>query len=966
VDVQTPDTINEQKDKSQERRDARRRHLEWLGIEDGQLIELQTLAPVKDGLGFVAFTTSIGKAIALADDLTTPERFNAERRRPIEYQGVYIVPNAHVDAMQYMIANDEWWPTPKGLTTDDRIAYRRAFYLDLDTKRPNDLPISATDAELKATLLRARAIIGDIKDELSAVGIETPAHVIGMMMSGNGVQAWFRLGNLPNTPALSDTIKRLLAVWSVLFDAPEAHVDTSVFDPKRIAPICGTPKRKASNTKERPHRFVTFTGSSTPRALTSDELAKLLESYEARLTPEQAAAVEKLGAASDGGAVVAGPQQAARRAAEDRGDALGAVNKVPIREVGARLGLDSDKPICPGCGSGGGSDVAYLDGLGANVLNCKHARCATRPNRTPVDLVAKVAFGCDSIKGTKGLVPKVLAWFETNFAVKAASKKKSGILDSILASEDDDVALGGGAATDETTATSDTETGSFAYTDDGNALMFVTAFVDKVIYVEEHETFYVWDGTHWEKDPARDRVIALMRTLARRMFEVALKIEDDAARGLAVTHARKSQSERSIKAAVNLAKTDDRIRIDADVLDSNPDLLVVENGTLDLSCRPPKLRDHDPKDYLTKVVGIAYDEHATCPEFEKAVAATSADPEVVAFRWRRFASYLDGHPDQYIVIAWGLPGTGKSTVHEEIATVLGPHARKVPKSIFETTHHEQHPADIATLEGKRFVYGAEIKPYLNVDRINELTGDATVSARGMRENWRDIAHTWKMTFYTNKKPVIRADAQNGIWRRTIFDPWTVKIAAPRDPDVVKATFKKERAGILARLVRMYAEYQEKGLAPPASIMAATNKFKADQDRFRAFFEKHTDTTDKTAVTPFADLWKRLVTWKDAHDPDMKISKKGFALDLDARGIVGAVTEDKAKTDIRIGIKLLDVTTAIDASGVHALPIDEEMEVERLLDEAGGGGSHSRVSLGGLDEMSDDEWARNRERLLEAV
>jgi hypothetical protein len=45
------------------------------------------------------------------------------------------------------------------------------------------------------------------------------------------------------------------------------------------------------------------------------------------------------------------------------------------------------------------------------------------------------------------------------------------------------------------------------------------------------------------------------------------------------------------------------------------------------------------------MVAVDYDENATCPEFEKAVAATSNDPEVVAFRWRRFASYLDGHLD---------------------------------------------------------------------------------------------------------------------------------------------------------------------------------------------------------------------------------------------------------------------------------------------------------------------------------
>jgi len=248
VDVQTPEIAT---DKSQQRRAARRHHLAWLGIAHGQLIELQTLAPAKDGVGHVAFTTSVEKALDLAESTSIPDRYNPERLRPFEYQGVYAVFNAHVEGMQYMIANDAWAPTPKGLTTDERIAYRRAFYLDLDTHRPNALPISATDVEVKATILRAKVVRADIKGELAAIGIENPADVIGVMMSGNGVQDWFRLDNIPSTPELTKTIKHLLMVWSALFDTPDVHVDTSVFDPKRIGPLGAAPQARHVQGLER-------------------------------------------------------------------------------------------------------------------------------------------------------------------------------------------------------------------------------------------------------------------------------------------------------------------------------------------------------------------------------------------------------------------------------------------------------------------------------------------------------------------------------------------------------------------------------------------------------------------------------------------------------------------------------------------------------------------------------------------
>src|SRR5690606_5260384 len=150
----------------------------------------------------------------------------------------------------------------------------------------------------------------------------------------------------------------------------------------------GTPKKKG--VKKELYRHVTFDGANNPRRLTVDELQALVGYYRRMLTAEQRAAVAKtLGLR---------PARPPSRACSggSRHGGLAACNQVPIREVAARLGIDPDKPVCPACGSGGsGSDVAFLDEL--NLLNCKHNRCSGRPNRTPVDLVAKVAFGCDNL-----------------------------------------------------------------------------------------------------------------------------------------------------------------------------------------------------------------------------------------------------------------------------------------------------------------------------------------------------------------------------------------------------------------------------------------------------------------------------------------------------------------------------------------------------------------------------------------
>src|SRR5208282_5766793 len=96
------------------------------------------------------------------------------RYRPetIDAQGIYIVPNAHVEGMESMLAGgrDRWQVNVGDVTRDDRISHRRAFYIDGDTRRVNNLPISATQAELERTLERGGAILADVLERLASIG----------------------------------------------------------------------------------------------------------------------------------------------------------------------------------------------------------------------------------------------------------------------------------------------------------------------------------------------------------------------------------------------------------------------------------------------------------------------------------------------------------------------------------------------------------------------------------------------------------------------------------------------------------------------------------------------------------------------------------------------------------------------------------------------------------------------------
>jgi hypothetical protein len=342
---------------------------------------------------------------------------------PITYQGLYLVGNRLVGRMDEVVVPGVWAPMGEGVITDPRIRARRFLYLDLDTQRteadgtPISLPVSATKDELRATIARSVWVRADIIGALGAIGVDRSVDVIATVMSGNGTQLWLALDELAETPELRDLVKELLALWSVFYDHTSSHVDTSVFDPKRIAPLAGTPKRKGVRSEL--HRRVTFMGATSPRRLSLDELKSLVMSYRQRLSPEQAGAVGKLlGVRPAVETRTMGQSVLGVGGGDTALDKIKAgiklCNQVDVREVGAKLGLDRERPICPGCGRGGTSSVAFV----GNVLNCKYETCSKvgKTNRGPCDLVLQMALNANELKGHSR---QVMAWFRDNFGVTA-------------------------------------------------------------------------------------------------------------------------------------------------------------------------------------------------------------------------------------------------------------------------------------------------------------------------------------------------------------------------------------------------------------------------------------------------------------------------------------------------------------------------------------------------------------------
>ena len=402
----------------------------WMGVEDGQPVELQQLAPKApdEEVGAALRATnrrdpSKGEyrhmnRYARVHGLREALKLLNHAAENFQSQGLYVIANRLKKAVADKAKVGVWLPFSKdGGTTDGDIAARAVVMLDIDPRREDGVKdISATGEERKRANERALDLYADLVEIL---GSDQP---LALVSSGNGAQVHVRV-DLANTLDATGVVRRLLLVLDQLYSSDTEELDTAVFDAKRLFPACGTSKRKgasnpASGRVHRPSLFLP--GVDTPDVLSADAVARLLATFEGRLTGDQRAVVD-----ADMRTPGARPAAGATKTSwgtDAGGSSFTKANAISVGEVVRKLGLDPQGLACPACGAT--SNVDSLERKGINVIKCPHATCGSR-SWGPVSLVAKVAFGCDDLKGTKGVAAQVLGWFGDNFGLEIKRSTKT-------------------------------------------------------------------------------------------------------------------------------------------------------------------------------------------------------------------------------------------------------------------------------------------------------------------------------------------------------------------------------------------------------------------------------------------------------------------------------------------------------------------------------------------------------------
>ena len=191
------------------------------------------------------------------------------------------------------------------------------------------------------------------------------------------------------------------------------------------------------------------------------------------------------------------------------------------------------------------------------------------------------------------------------------------------------------------------------YSDYTNALAFVRDHGENLRYCYPWQSWLVWTGTHWQRDTS-GAVMRFAKQTVKRLARQAEHLDDAGARAL-LAHIKASLSTAKLKAMVECAQSEEGIPVQPEQLDTDPWVLNVANGTLDL--RTGQLRPHARTNLLTFALAVSYDQAATCPIWEAFLARVMANNHaLITFLQRAIGYALTGVIREHVLlILWGGP-----------------------------------------------------------------------------------------------------------------------------------------------------------------------------------------------------------------------------------------------------------------------------------------------------------------------
>ena len=339
-----------------------------------------------------------------------------------------------------------------------------------------------------------------------------------------------------------------------------------------------------------------------------------------------------------------------------------------------------------------------------------------------------------------------------------------------------------------------------------------------------------------------------------------------------------------ITAMLKLAVSEPEMATTDQELDSDPYLLGVRNGVVDL--RHSQLLFNQPEFLVTRYCNAAFEEDATCPRwiafldqiFQSDIATIESVQRLLG------CTLLGLGTEEILVICYGHGSNGKSVFNNVVNEILGGYAITAPPSILTARRKDDTGPrnDLAALAGTRYVSINETQAGDKLDEqvVKILAGREPISARFLNKEFFVFKPSFTPWLRTNHKPIITGE-DDGIWRRLVLLAFQRKFTDDEKDPQLEQKLLEESDGILMWMLEGARLYLKDGIRQSPRMMSELSTYRKESDLLGEFIGDYT-TSGPSLRTDQLTIYKEYRVWTESCGV-RALSKKSFTQRLAERG-----------------------------------------------------------------------------------
>lgn len=375
-----------------------------------------------------------------------------------------------------------------------------------------------------------------------------------------------------------------------------------------------------------------------------------------------------------------------------------------------------------------------------------------------------------------------------------------------------------------------------------NARVFAKLWQGKLVYVANAGKWLRWTNQRWSWCH-KEEEMTCAKTAVQVLLQIAqTKLTEDQDKGKRLMqHALASHNLPRVQAMVTLARSESGMAATINELDSDPWLLGVRNGVIDL--RTGALLQNDPTILITRYCNAVHNVGVRCPQwllfldqiFENDIATIETIQKALGYTLTGVVT------EEMMFICFGYGSNGKSVFNNVIATILGDYGRMAPPSLLTMRRSDDTGArnDLAALAGSRYVSINELQAGDRLDEmiVKQLAGREVITARFLHKEFFEFMPTFKPWLRTNHKPIITGD-DDGIWRRLVLIPFRKNFTGREKDPYLEQKLLDERDGILMWMVEGALKWRKDGLKLSATVKAEVSGYRKESDLLGEFLNDY--------------------------------------------------------------------------------------------------------------------------------